>query len=90
MTHALQIPRDAQSDGTRWAAEEIALERGWLRECPYHGEPFKAAGLNVDDTRCGGSTGNDTNAELMLEARRLASACADYCPSCAREAALLD
>jgi hypothetical protein len=26
----------------RWAAEELALELGWLCECPYHGEPFRS------------------------------------------------
>ena len=90
MTHALQIPVDARSDGARWAAEEIALERGWLRACPYHGETFKAAGLAMDDLRCGVTTATDTNAELLLQARRLVSTCADYCPACAHEAALLD
>lgn len=90
MTHTVQTPQDAPSDGTRWAAEEIALERGWLRECPYHGEPFKAAGLDMDDTRCGATNAADANAELLQQARRLVSTCAEYCPACAHEAALLD
>ena len=25
----------------RWAAEHIAIELGLLRECPYHGEPYR-------------------------------------------------
>jgi hypothetical protein len=25
----------------RWAAEHFAISIGLLRECPYHGEPFK-------------------------------------------------
>jgi hypothetical protein len=28
-------------DSSRWAAEEVAIDLGWLRECPYHGEPFR-------------------------------------------------
>jgi hypothetical protein len=35
-------------DFRRWAAEELALQLGWLCECPYHGEPFKSsAGLTA-------------------------------------------
>ena len=26
----------------RWAAEDLAFSMGLLRECPYHGQPFKA------------------------------------------------
>lgn len=26
----------------QWAAEDFAISIGLLRECPYHGEPFKA------------------------------------------------
>ena len=25
----------------RWAAEDVAIAMGLLRECPYHGQPFK-------------------------------------------------
>ncbi len=27
----------------QWAAEDFAISIGLLRECPYHGEPFKAS-----------------------------------------------
>jgi hypothetical protein len=26
----------------QWAAEDFAISVGLLRECPYHGQPFKA------------------------------------------------
>ena len=26
----------------KWAAEDFAISIGLLRECPYHGQPFKA------------------------------------------------
>ena len=26
----------------RWAAEDLAIRIGLLRECPYHGQPFRA------------------------------------------------
>jgi hypothetical protein len=26
----------------QWAAEDFAISIGLLRECPYHGQPFKA------------------------------------------------
>jgi hypothetical protein len=26
----------------QWAAEDYAISAGLLRECPYHGEPYKA------------------------------------------------
>jgi hypothetical protein len=25
----------------QWAAEDVAITMGLLRECPYHGQPFK-------------------------------------------------
>lgn len=35
----------AQADSQavkQWAAEDFAISIGLLRECPYHGQPFKA------------------------------------------------
>ena len=26
----------------QWAAEDVAIAMGLLRECPYHGQPFRA------------------------------------------------
>lgn len=26
----------------QWAAEDFAISVGWLRECPYHGQPYRA------------------------------------------------
>ena len=28
----------------QWAAEDFAISVGWLRECPYHGQPYRARG----------------------------------------------
>lgn len=33
-------PDPKQSE--QWAAEHLAVEMGILRECPYHGEPYRA------------------------------------------------
>jgi hypothetical protein len=33
----LQVSKD-------WAAEDLAISLGILRECPYHGQPFKVPG----------------------------------------------
>lgn len=64
-------------DARRWAAEETALRKGWLRECPYHGEPFVA--MRATPGACA-AEGVDPDA--------LAREYAPTCPLCAREDAI--
>ena len=33
----------------QWAAEDFAISIGLLRECPYHGQPFKAQRKSLAD-----------------------------------------
>jgi hypothetical protein len=35
----------------KWAAEDFAISIGLLRECPYHGQPFKAKPSMWNDKR---------------------------------------
>jgi hypothetical protein len=76
----------------RWAAEHFAISIGLLRECPYHGEPFKArpplsvrlTGASLPDASdplvkaYGGSA-----QALFAAARRLSVGYRDSCPHCA-------
>jgi hypothetical protein len=79
----------AESDARIWAAEELALDLGWLRECPYHGEPFKVRGAaeraSVQRRRRGVQSAGD---DLMAYALRLTRGYGDECALCARENAL--
>jgi hypothetical protein len=42
---ALSLSEGTQSSDLQivkqWAAEDVAIAMGLLRECPYHGQPFK-------------------------------------------------
>lgn len=45
MSPATTLIRSEKSDPQaikQWAAEDFAIAIGLLRECPYHGQPFKA------------------------------------------------
>ena len=45
MTTVAPVNRSAKYDpqaAKQWAAEDFAISIGLLRECPFHGEPFKA------------------------------------------------
>jgi hypothetical protein len=72
-------------DSGRWAAEELALQLGWLRECPYHGEPFRNA-----TTPCSAAAlpQPGSRPELYSSAMKLSSAYSEHCPICAHERAL--
>ena len=72
-------------DSRGCAIEEAALRLGWLRECPYHGEPFNALTCTPEPAalHCDGSD------EVMLrDAALLVTAYAETCPFCAREESL--
>ena len=67
----------------RWAAEEAALQLGWLCECPFHGEPFKAPVEPASQDLTAQTVRDDD--ELLVLARRVSRAYAEQCPLCARE-----
>jgi hypothetical protein len=70
-------------DAGRWAAEDLALQLGWLSECPYHGEPFKTAARaqNTDTVLAV----VDPASELYALAARLTKSYSEHCPFCERE-----
>jgi len=77
----------------RWAAEHISVELGVLRECPYHGEPYRPQNAPaVPSSYCGYAShdplvsvfGGDPG-ELLAEVERIASDCPTACPTCVRE-----
>jgi hypothetical protein len=77
----------------RWAAEDFAIAIGLLRECPYHGEPFKtrrkgitqkalAAGL-VDPQDPIVKVFNGDTRELLQTLERVTGDYAEHCTLCA-------
>jgi hypothetical protein len=76
----------------RWAAEHFAISIGLLRECPYHGEPFKVR-QPLSLSRLNGGYPDpldplvrafDGNARaLYAAARRVTGDYGERCPLCA-------
>jgi hypothetical protein len=71
------------SDSRRLAAEEAALQLGWLSECPYHGEPFRSDGAR-EDLHAIATVPADV-IELVTE---VCDGFADRCPFCMRESGI--
>lgn len=76
----------------QWAAEDFAIAIGLLRECPYHGQPFKvrkglthkalSAGLvDLGDPIVQVFQGNMR--ELLAMVRRVTGHYGEYCEICA-------
>ena len=76
-----------------WAAEDFAIAVGLLRECPYHGQPFKAhnrpltrkalaAGL-VDPLDPIVKVFNGDTRELLAAVAQVTGGYAERCPRCA-------
>src|SRR5689334_112018 len=78
----LSNPSSTVFDARRWAAEDLALELGWLSECPYHGEPFRTAvrARNMDTALL-----DDPASDLYAFAARLTKSYSEHCPFCERE-----
>ena len=76
----------------QWAAEDFAIRIGLLRECPYHGQPFKApksmsrrplaAGL-VDPHDPDVRVFNGNTRELLAAAERVTGGYSEHCALCA-------
>ena len=76
----------------QWAAEDFAINIGLLRECPFHGQPFKAptstkrkplaAGV-VDPLDPNLQLFNGNTRELMAAAERVTGGYSEHCALCA-------
>ena len=77
----------------QWAAEDFAIAIGLLRECPFHGQPFKAhkkaltskafaAGL-IDPLDPIVQMFKGNTRELMAAVERVTGGYTEVCPHCA-------
>ena len=80
----------------RWAAEDFAVAIGLLRECPYHGRPFRvdqsqanvaAAAAKLPDARVALQAFDGNRSELLATAQRLARGYGHTCSECEAAAA---
>lgn len=76
----------------RWAAEDFAITIGLLRECPYHGQPFKthrkglttkafAAGL-IDPLHPTVQIFKGNTRELLAAVEHVTSGYSEHCEFC--------
>ena len=76
----------------QWAAEDFAINIGLLRECPFHGQPFKApkskarsplaAGV-VDPLDPNVRVFNGNTRELLAAVERVTGGYSEHCALCA-------
>src|SRR5918993_4324770 len=77
----------------QWAAEDFAIAIGLLRECPYHGQPFKAHRKRLTSTALVAGLvdpldpivkifDGDTR-ELLAAVERVAGDYSEHCELCA-------
>jgi hypothetical protein len=74
----------SSAESQRLAAEEAALQLGWLSECPYHGEPFRTGDAHAKDPEAIATVPADVIA-LVTE---VCDGFSDTCPFCARESTI--
>jgi hypothetical protein len=77
----------------QWAAEDFAISIGLLRECPYHGQPFKAHRKGVGSHALAASLidpldptlqiFNGNTRELLAAVERVAGDYSERCKFCA-------
>jgi hypothetical protein len=72
-------------DAQRWTAEELAIELGLLRECPYHGEPFRVVGTAAARSPASRSGTASAGSSLLSAARAVASQYGHACRACTTE-----
>ena len=74
----------------QWAAEDFAIAQGLLRECPYHGEPYKPvkamrrrplAGA-IDPLDPAVRVFNGNTRELLAAVERVTGRYGECCPYC--------
>ena len=77
----------------QWAAEDYAISVGLLRECPFHGEPYKPrnsyartrsalSGGRVDPFDPSVRVFNGNTRELLAAVERVTGGYREYCPHC--------
>lgn len=90
------VGADTKSDAQtikQWAAEDFAIAIGLLRECPYHGQPFKAQrkGLTSNTLAAGLVDPLDpiiqvfagNTRELLAAVERVTGGYGEHCALCA-------
>jgi hypothetical protein len=95
-TAALVQPASETSDPQvvkQWAAEDFALAVGLLRECPFHGQPFKAQTKGVTRKMLAGGlidpldpivqVFNGDTSELLATVERVTRDYGERCVFCA-------
>lgn len=97
----LVIDERASQAIKHWAAEDFAVAIGLLRECPYHGRPYRidqsqanttAAAASLPDARTALQAFNGDRGELLATAQRVARGFGHTCTECdaAAEQEMLD
>ena len=75
----------------QWAAEDFAIAVGLLRECPYHGQPYKPRTKVRAPSALAGSIDprdpivrvfNGNTRELLDAVERVTGGYGDRCPHC--------
>ena len=84
MTRHIPTSGASLSDNRRLAAEEAAIQLGWLSECPYHGEPFRSAVGLRDHPEAARSV----PADVIAAVTEVCESYEDRCRFCAREGAI--
>ena len=76
----------------QWAAEDFAINVGLLRECPYHGEPFKAPKsakrkplMALDPLDPNVKAFNGNTRELLAAVERITGGYSEHCALCAAQ-----
>src|SRR5690242_4638754 len=82
MSSIANIARAGDTEPGIWAAEELALQAGWLQECPYHGVPFKRREVRADSAA---EADLQADSDLREFALRLTRSYDEECAFCARE-----
>ena len=77
----------------QWAAEDVAIAIGLLRECPFHGQPFKARNQALQSKALEAGridpldpivrVFNGNTRELMAAVERVTGGYGEHCPHCA-------
>jgi len=88
----MNITANDSQAAKQWAAEDFALSIGLLRECPYHGEPFKATRNGLTSTAVAAGLidpldpmvriFNGNTRELMAAIERVTGGYSEHCKLC--------
>lgn len=86
------VRREADPQAMKqWAAEDFAIAQGLLRECPYHGEPYKSGNRVMRRKPLAGAIDpldpavrvfNGNTRELLDAVERVTGRYGECCPRC--------